>query len=237
MPRKKLTKIEEKTIEDCIQKYSEHMFLFDGFAKALLAGLVEEPELKQYIHFIKYRLKSEIRLRDKLTKKALENPRGTKPKITPENLFQEINDLAGVRLIHLHTNQLQAISVTIKRVIEMNLKYSILEGPIAKIWDIEYEMILKGFNIKVEQNDSMYSSVHYVIQANKKTKITFELQVRTLMEEVWGEVSHKVGYEEDTINTLIDSQLKVLARLTSGSTRLVDCIFDTYGNSGESESG
>jgi len=57
------------------------------------------------------------------------------------------------------------------------------------------------------------------------------------MEEVWGEVSHKVGYEEDTINTLIDSQLKVLARLTSGSTRLVDCIFDTYGNSGESESG
>ncbi len=70
-------------------------------------------------------------------------------------------------------------------------------------------------------------SVHYMLETNKITKITFELQVRTLMEEVWGEVSHRVGYEEEASNPRVDDQLKVLARLTSGSTRLVDCVFKT----------
>ena len=79
-----------------------------------------------------------------------------------------------------------------------------------------------------KSQNSMYMSVHYVLEANKKTKITFELQVRTLMEEVWSEVSHRVGYEEEGANRRVDDQLKVLARLTSGTTRLVDCVFKTH---------
>jgi ppGpp synthetase/RelA/SpoT-type nucleotidyltranferase len=66
------------------------------------------------------------------------------------------------------------------------------------------------------------------VEANKKTKITFEIQVRTLMEEVWGEVSHRVGYEDEGYDPAIEDQLNVLARLTSGSTRLVDCIFKIH---------
>jgi hypothetical protein len=40
----------------------------------------------------------------------------------------------------------------------------------------------------------MYTSVHYIIGSGSQTPLTCEIQVRTLMEEVWGEVDHKINY-------------------------------------------
>ena len=36
----------------------------------------------------------------------------------------------------------------------------------------------------------MYMTVHYDIVANQRKKITCEIQVRSLIEELWGKVSH-----------------------------------------------
>src|SRR5207249_475816 len=71
----------------------------------------------------------------------------------------------------------------------------------------------------------MYTTVHYVVRANQKTNVTCEVQVRTLMDEVWGEVSHRVNYPVESTNPLCQDQLKILARLTTGGARLVDSIF------------
>ena len=71
----------------------------------------------------------------------------------------------------------------------------------------------------------MYTSVHYILDPQRKTPVRVELQVRTLMEEVWGEVSHSMNYPHPTKNPIVEEQLKVLARFTSGCTRLVDTIF------------
>ena len=56
----------------------------------------------------------------------------------------------------------------------------------------------------------MYTTVHYVIRANQKTKVTCEVQVRTLMDEVWGEVSHRVNYPNESPSSSCQEQLKVL---------------------------
>ena len=74
----------------------------------------------------------------------------------------------------------------------------------------------------------MYTTVHYDIVANQRKKITCEIQVRTLMEELWGEVSHRINYPKESPSTSCRDQLKVLARLTSGCGRLVDSIFKTH---------
>ena len=58
--------------------------------------------------------------------------------------------------------------------------------------------------------------------------ITCEVQVRTLMEEVWGEVDHKLNYPVPTQILALKEQLKVLARVTSSASRLVDSIFLTH---------
>jgi ppGpp synthetase/RelA/SpoT-type nucleotidyltranferase len=63
---------------------------------------------------------------------------------------------------------------------------------------------------------------------NKKTKYTCEIQVRTLMEEVWGQVDHTLNYPHRTQHLGCREQLAALARATSSCTRLVDSIFRSY---------
>jgi len=74
----------------------------------------------------------------------------------------------------------------------------------------------------------MYTSVHYVVEANTKTRYTCEIQVRTLMEELWGEVDHTINYPHKTPSIACSEQIRALARLTSGCSRLVDSIFRSH---------
>ena len=57
--------------------------------------------------------------------------------------------------------------------------------PEAKTWDLECETMFKNLDLKVVRNESLYTSVHYVIKQNSTTRRLCELQVRTLAEEVW----------------------------------------------------
>ncbi len=74
----------------------------------------------------------------------------------------------------------------------------------------------------------MYTSVHYVLETSQRTKYTFELQVRTLAEELWGEVDHTINYPHKSDILACREQIKVLARVTSSCSRLVDSIFRTH---------
>jgi ppGpp synthetase/RelA/SpoT-type nucleotidyltranferase len=103
--------------------------------------------------------------------------------------------------------------------------YELREGPVARTWDDESRTYFEEIGITTAASSSLYTSVHYILQPNRKTKYTCEIQVRTLMEEVWGEVSHKINYPTETQSVACQEQLKVLARFTSGCSRLVDSIF------------
>jgi putative GTP pyrophosphokinase len=238
MADRKLTAQESKVIRETVAHFDEHRYLFDGFAKSVVGYLRDDEKMAPYIHFIKYRLKSANRLKSKLESKARAGKPGARALINRSNLFQKINDLAGIRILHLHTNQIGEMNKHIIRILQKN-KIRVIEGPLVHCWDRDYENLFAGFGIEAKQLDkglrkreSMYTSVHYVLEANEKTKITFELQVRTLADELWGEVSHRVEYEERIPNQRVQDQLKVLARLTSASTRLVDCVFDTFSDAG-----
>ena len=82
--------------------------------------------------------------------------------------------------------------------------------------------------LETEDQSSMYTTVHYDVLANPDTGIACELQVRSLADELWGEVSHRVNYPDQSPSDACRDQLKVLARLTSGCGRLVDSIFKTH---------
>jgi len=73
----------------------------------------------------------------------------------------------------------------------------------------------------------MYTSVHYVIASGSMRTVACEIQVRTLMEEVWGEVDHMINYPHQTPHLPCREQIRALARVTSSATRLVDSIFAT----------
>lgn len=208
--------------------YDSKRNLFETFAKSVALAIDQHRELSKLVHFLKARTKDLDRLENKLTRKILDaKQKGKAIRFEEGSLFQKINDLAGVRLIHLHTDQMKQIHSYLKEVISEQ-QYKLVEEPTAYCWDLEYENIYKELGITTKSRESMYTTVHYVVESNQRTKITCEIQVRTLTDEVWSEVSHRVNYPEETAKQIIKDQLKILARLTTGCTRLVDSIFNSY---------
>jgi ppGpp synthetase/RelA/SpoT-type nucleotidyltranferase len=217
-----LTKRNRKSIEAAVEHFVRNRHLFENFAQALMAYFRNDAGLARCTQFIKYRVKDPDHLRQKLVRKAVQGD-----VIDDTTLFDRITDLAGIRIIHLHTDEVRDIHLAIQGVLaEQQLR--LVEEPTANCWDIEYESLFKEFGIATRSRETMYTTIHYVIQANQRTRVTCEVQVRTLMDEVWGEVSHRVNYPNESPNRSCQDQLKVLARLTSGCARLVDSIFRTH---------
>jgi putative GTP pyrophosphokinase len=65
-------------------------------------------------------------------------------------------------------------------------QYELIEGPFARTWDDESRAFFDSCGIKTELSPTMYTSVHYVVSSASRKTVTCEIQVRTLMEEVWG---------------------------------------------------
>ena len=63
---------------------------------------------------------------------------------------------------------------------------------------------------------------------NRQNNIVCEIQVRTLFEEIWGEIDHTINYPKKTDSVACGEQLRVLAKLVSTGTRLADSIFRSH---------
>jgi putative GTP pyrophosphokinase len=225
MPKKKKLSAEEILINELVELYKSKIHYFEITAKTFSSMFELNPDLRPLVHSVKSRTKDPDHLRDKLFRKlSAANIAGKSFSITADNLFEELTDLCGIRLIHLHMSQFPFIHRAVKRILDDDYA-EIIEGPIANTWDVEYEKMFNDWGATAIKRESMYTSVHYIIDTKRKEPIRFELQVRTLMEEVWGEVSHTVNYPHPTTDEIVKEQLKVLARFTSGCTRLVDTIF------------
>lgn len=209
-------------VEKILAHYDANLVKIDLFRTQLLAALENSEELQPFVHSMKSRLKDREHLRDKLLRK-IENE-GLDFAVTPENLLVKINDLAGLRVLHLYTRQIASIDPVLRTILSEQ-KYDLLEGPFARTWDDESRAFYKECGIEAQKSPTMYTSVHYVVGSASRTTVTCEIQVRTLMEEVWGEVDHSVNYPVPSSVRACQEELKVLARVTSSATRLVDAIF------------
>jgi ppGpp synthetase/RelA/SpoT-type nucleotidyltranferase len=75
--------------------------------------------LAPQIHFVKYRIKDVEHLREKLVRKRLEaKEHNRQDVIDKSNLFEKVNDLAGIRIIHLHTDQFRQIHEAILGILD-----------------------------------------------------------------------------------------------------------------------
>ncbi|HEV3386059.1 MAG TPA: RelA/SpoT domain-containing protein [Gemmata sp.] len=217
-----------KQIKDAVKVFESKRSDFETDATNLQNRLLANADLKKLIHSLKWRAKDPTHLHDKLERKAQKLiAEGKAFDITADNLFDKIPDLAGVRLLHLHMRQMEYIHPLIMKVIA-DEGYVLSGDPEAKTWDPEYEGMFKTLKVKVERNESLYTSVHYVVKQNTTTRRLCELQVRTLAEEIWCKISHTINYPHETDSIACKEQLKVLARLVSGCSRLVDSIVVSY---------
>lgn len=217
-----------KIIDQLVDHFTNNRPIFVALHGGLLSILESDEALKKVIHSHKSRIKDADHLRDKLIRKANECiKKGEAFDYNIDNLFAKINDLVGFRILHLHTTQFEQINIALNKIFAEQ-RWEIIEGPNARIWDNETKAYFERIGVATSDNERLYTSVHYILKPNTSTAITCEMQVRTLSEEVWGEVDHKINYPHSSESHSCREQIKTLARITSGCSRLVDSIFSTY---------
>jgi len=171
------------------------------------------------VHSVKARVKDREHLKDKLERKISD---GTE--MNDDNFFDEITDLAGVRVMHLYQDQFEKIHNAIMAHIEKG-NWVLGEKPKAYTWDPESKSYFEKFGLEVKQKESFYTSIHYLVKPHEKFPFYCEIQVRTLFEEIWGEIDHSMNYPHPTDNIACKEQLRVLSKLVGAGSRLADSIF------------
>jgi putative GTP pyrophosphokinase len=225
---KKIGARQLKLIDELVEHFTKSRGLFLSILASLTSNIENSDGLKDVMHSYKTRVKDPEHLKDKLIRKANDAiSEGEAFDYSKENLFEKINDLAGFRILHLHTTQFEEINIELQKIFTEQ-RWQIIEGPNARTWDDETRAYFDRIGVETSPNANMYTSVHYILKPNNSTPITCEIQVRTLMEEVWGEVDHKINYPHKSNSHSCREQIKTLARVTSGCSRLVDSIFSTY---------
>lgn len=154
---------------------------------------------KASLHTIIYRIKDKTRLIEKIDE---ENKRikGDKPLISQKNFKEHIGDLLGIRLICLRLSDIDTLKAYLELLAEeKTLKF--LHKPDHKrsfILPVDPgETIPEGLNLRY----SGYSSIHYQVELGQNADapdelkgLQIELQLRTILEEAWGEIDHKYRY-------------------------------------------
>lgn len=216
-----------EVIEACVAAYQAHRHNLNIFANGVRDFFANHPILASGafpdIHSVKFRLKDPEHLRSKIVRKKID----ANLDITSANLFAEVTDLAGVRVLHLHTEQFVAIHEAIRQQVADG-HWFFFEAPTAYTWDPDSQEFYRGLGLETLVKDSHYTSVHYVVKPNHTLPISCEIQVRTLFEEVWGEIDHAINYPHPSDRLACKEELRVLAKMVGAGTRLCEAIFKSH---------
>ena len=217
--------VDEANMTAIIDRIQSKLHDIDLFRENTVRFFETHPQLiqsPQVVHSVRSRMKDLKPLREKIQRKT-----STEDPITAENVFDRITDIAGVRVLHLYQSQFTQIHSVIDQKLDSQ-DWILYEQPKAFTWDPESQNFFADHGLSVEVRESLYTSIHYVIKPREDSPVSCEIQVRTLFEEIWGEIAHLVNYPVPTDSVFLREQIGVLARLVGAGSRLADSICRTY---------
>ncbi len=221
--------MEDINLDDAIKLIKDDMHSYELLHDKFLSYINRDPELKKLVHSYKSRFKDLDHLKSKIERKNHKDSMLPKDKqkgpITQGNIKDRVTDICGIRILHLYIGQFEAIHKALMKYVDSG-ELALFEPPKAYTWDPEYSKTFEALGVSPKLKESFYTSVHYVFKPREDSNITCEVQVRTLFEEVWGEIDHTFNYPEPSKSKVVQEQLKVLARVVGAGTRLSDSIFE-----------
>ncbi|MBN2657540.1 MAG: RelA/SpoT domain-containing protein [Spirochaetales bacterium] len=214
-------KLSDKNLEEAGLKWADLVGIskdyeslhdtLDAVGRFVVDQMISSP----VIHSINYRLKETDHLMEKIVRKRSEKKSRI---ITKENYRTEIKDLIGIRALHLFKEDW----LNIHRYICDN--WDLAEEPVAFVRYGDNERILNFYkrnNCQVREHKFGYRSVHYTLKTRPKNEdYLVEVQVRTLFEEAWGEIDHRVRYPYEMNNELLVRLSSILNRLAGDADEL-----------------
>lgn len=169
------------------------------------------------VHSYRYRIKETDSLLAKVIRKAAKR----EERITVENYYSEITDLLGIRILYIFKEDYWSVNKQLmdkyKKQLAENIHLKLRDGDDEKT----YRLLVDSYDISVERNEA-YRSIHYTIYSNPidiTNSPKIEIQTRSIFEEGWSEINHKLVYKNDS--TL---QLKKLSTILSGLVGSCDAV-------------
>lgn len=161
------------------------------------------------VHSVRWRIKDTEHLLEKIVRKCGEKS----PKyleISPENYFSIVTDLIGVRALHLFKDDCEDIDKAIRE------GWPLAETPIVytRKGDDAPENRFAEEQFAHQEHPKGYRSIHYIISTQPQHRKVFaEVQVRTIFEEGWSEIDHRVRYPNYSDNEHVSYFLGIFNRL------------------------
>jgi len=160
-----------------------------SFYEPIAALIVGWLRLSPQCHAVTSRIKHEEHVIEKIIRESKDMKR---PFATLKNYTNKLDDLIGARLIHKFKDEWEDIHDWIIS------ELPVVRKPEAHVYKLDPKKIIddlrkKGFVIKIKEVG--YRSLHYHTKfVLNKNRYLAEIQVRTLYEDAWGEVDHKIRY-------------------------------------------
>ena len=168
------------------------------------------------VHSVKYRIKDPKHLLRKIIRKKQEYPHR---ETTANNYTDLINDLIGVRVLHLYKEEWESIATYIQDKWELKrVPYAYVKEKSSNIYVPAFEK----YGCKIQKHPTGYQAVHFVIETKPdKQRYFAEIQLRTLFEEGWSEIDHTIRYPDHNNIGLLDCMLQLLNKLTVRADEMV----------------
>jgi len=170
------------------------------------------------------RIKRPEQVVDKLYRKAQLYSRGLHP-----DSFRAMHDTLGVRLVVYFLSHLPLIDREIQS--SPDLEISEAKPPVAYMSRDQAKLLSLGHLTHLEK-ESGYGSLHYILRLKEKPWAErgnpwFELQVRTLTQELWCVTEHHMGYKPGKRpNLAAKRQFKVLSKMLGAIDEQLNLMYE-----------
>ncbi|MDV4152090.1 RelA/SpoT domain-containing protein [Clostridium sp. AL.422] len=208
--------IDTEVLKDIYNDFVDYKVSYENQAE-FIANILRSQSM---VHTVKSRIKDADRLIEKIIRKTEDRKSkyGRDFQFTLENYKNEINDLIGIRVIHIFKDQWQDIHEFITKtwnVIEVTA--NVREGDNTKKFE--------ELGIEVRSRISGYRSVHYLVEFYPTNeRVIAEIQVRTIFEEGYGEIDHRLRYSHVEIPEILKSNLLLFNRIVGSADEMASLI-------------
>lgn len=170
------------------------------------------------VHSVRSRIKETTHLIEKIIRKwSLDDVSEKYENINKENYKSAITDLVGVRAIYLFKGDWKTVYDHILSKWEPKEDVIIYhrEGDDLSLYE-------EHGTCKKEVHFSGYRSIHYIIPATKINgeQVFCEVQTRTIFEEGWSEIDHKVRYPSFSNDPYLQEFLNIFNRISGSADEM-----------------
>lgn len=190
-----------------IQEYLSHWQEPENWIKYKTTNRIPIPTP---VRSIASRIKRPEQVVDKILRKPAQFPAGI-----DQASVRRMHDTIGVRILVYFLSHLPLIDRELR---SSGLFDIFVEEPPMAYMSAERARLLSLDHLHVEEKESGYRSVHYTLRLKRSSvpeerRPWFELQVRTLAQDLWSSLEHNLGYKPGWRSQVTARrQLKILAK-------------------------